>query len=82
MGKAHLRLVTPITERRTVPQEGPPNDRLRTREYLTARPTPSGAHGGSKGSRHGYRDATMALGAYRQGLRASELVDLMVVGWA
>ena len=30
----------------------------------------------AKGNRYGHRDATMALVAYRHGLRASELVDL------
>ena len=30
----------------------------------------------AKGDRHGHRDATMILVAYRHGLRASELVDL------
>jgi type 1 fimbriae regulatory protein FimB/type 1 fimbriae regulatory protein FimE len=32
----------------------------------------------AKGNRYGHRDATMALVAYRHGLRASELVDLRV----
>jgi integrase len=30
----------------------------------------------ARGNRHGHRDATMVLVAYRHGLRASELVDL------
>jgi integrase len=30
----------------------------------------------SKGHRHGQRDATMIIVAYRHGLRASELTDL------
>jgi integrase len=30
----------------------------------------------AKGNRHGRRDATMVLVAYRHGLRASELTDL------
>jgi integrase len=30
----------------------------------------------AKGNRHGHRDATMILVAYRHGLRASELTDL------
>jgi type 1 fimbriae regulatory protein FimB/type 1 fimbriae regulatory protein FimE len=30
----------------------------------------------AQGNRHGHRDATMVLVAYRHGLRASELVDL------
>jgi integrase len=30
----------------------------------------------AKGNRHGHRDVTMVLVAYRHGLRASELTDL------
>jgi integrase len=30
----------------------------------------------ARGNRHGHRDATMVLVAYRHGLRAAELVDL------
>jgi type 1 fimbriae regulatory protein FimB/type 1 fimbriae regulatory protein FimE len=72
---AHLRLVTPATENRTVTPRRRPNADLRTREYLTdaemARLTEA-----AKANRNGHRDATMLLVAYRHGLRASELVDL------
>jgi hypothetical protein len=35
MAKAHLKLVTPATVKRTVTPKRPPNGKLRTREYLT-----------------------------------------------
>ena len=35
MAKAHLKLVTPDTVKRTVTPKRPPNGKLRTREYLT-----------------------------------------------
>ena len=35
MAKAHLKLVTPATEKRTVTPKRLPNGKLRTREYLT-----------------------------------------------
>ena len=35
----------------------------------------------AKGNRYGHRDATMALVAFRHGLRASELVDLWWPRW-
>jgi integrase len=52
-----------------------PNSHLRTREYLTEAEV-AGLMEAVKGNRHGHRDATMVLVAYRHGLRASELVDL------
>jgi type 1 fimbriae regulatory protein FimB/type 1 fimbriae regulatory protein FimE len=75
MAKAHLKLVTPATVKRTVTPTRPPNAKLRTREYMTETEVerPMAA---AKSNRYGHRDATMALVAYRHGLRASELVDL------
>src|SRR6201990_3575133 len=75
MAKSHLKLVAPDTDNRTVGPGRRPNAELRSREYLTD------AEGerltnAAKGNRHGHRDATMVLMAYRHGLRASELVDL------
>jgi type 1 fimbriae regulatory protein FimB/type 1 fimbriae regulatory protein FimE len=73
--KSDLRLVAPATIKRTVTPRRLPNDKLRTREYLT----PSEVEdlmAAAKGNRWGHRDATMVLVAYRHGLRAAELVDL------
>jgi integrase len=75
MAKSHLRLVTPATINRTVTPTRPPNAKLRTREYLTDAEVVRLIEI-AKGNRHGHRDATMILVAYRHGLRAAELVDL------
>jgi len=48
----------------------------RTRRYLTEKEVEKLIEAARKHSRHGHRDATMVLIAYRHGLRASELVDL------
>jgi type 1 fimbriae regulatory protein FimB/type 1 fimbriae regulatory protein FimE len=48
---------------------------LRTREYLTPTEVDRLVVTARKG-RHGHRDATLILTAYRHGLRASELCDL------
>jgi integrase len=48
----------------------------RTREYLTAAEIERLMATARKSSRHGHRDATMILIAYRHSLRASELCDL------
>jgi integrase len=48
---------------------------LRTREYLTEAEVEK-LMKAANGNRHGHRDATMLLVAYRHGLRAAELVDL------
>jgi integrase len=75
MGKPHLKLVTPATVKRTVTPKRLPNGKLRTREYLTEAEVDA-LIGAAKRNRHGHRDATMVLVAYRHGLRAAELVDL------
>jgi site-specific recombinase XerD len=75
MGKAHLKLVVPTIERRTVTPKRPRNSELRTREYLTEREVEQ-LMVAARQNRHGHRDATMILIAFRHGLRASELVDL------
>jgi type 1 fimbriae regulatory protein FimB/type 1 fimbriae regulatory protein FimE len=75
VGKSHLKLVTPAIENRTVTPRRPPNADLRTREYLTDDEVEALMEA-AKGNRHGHRDATMILVAYRHGLRAAELVDL------
>ena len=51
------------------------NADVRTREYLTDDEVQRLVEA-AKANRHGHRDATMILVAYRHGLRASELTDL------
>ena len=75
MGNAHLKLVVPTTEKRTVTPKRAKNSELRTREYLTEHEVET-LITAARGNRHGHRDATMILIAFRHGLRASELVDL------
>ena len=75
MAKSHLKLVTPATVIRTVMPRRLPNGELRTREYLT-KVEVERLLAAAKTNRYGHRDATMALVAFRHGLRASELVDL------
>src|SRR6516164_2748752 len=79
MGKSHLALVTPTSHYGTaVGPQPPPRQRnadVRAREYLT------GAEidrliAAAGNNRHGHRNATMILVAYRHGLRVSELVTL------
>jgi integrase len=52
-----------------------PNAELRTREYLTTAEVEVLIEA-AKGNRHGHRNATMILLAFRHGLRAAELVAL------
>ena len=76
MAKPHLKLITPAIENRTVTTpRRKPNAELRTREYLTEAEVEALIEA-AKGNRHGHRDTTMILVAYRHGLRVSELVDL------
>ena len=56
-----------------------PNAELRTREHLTE-PEVEKLIEAAKGNRHGHRDATMILVAFRHGLRASELCDCVGPG--
>src|SRR6185437_14425013 len=71
---AHLRLITPSNENRSVPVR-PPNSELRTREYLTPKEVEKLIKA-AKDGRWGHRDATLVLVAFRHGLRASEICDL------
>ncbi len=79
---AHLTLVAPDNEKFTVrsaPARLPrrkPNAEYRSREHLTEREVERLIEA-MKGNRWGHRDATMVLIAFRHGLRASELVDLL-----
>jgi integrase len=75
MANVPLRLVTPTTEKRTVTPRRRKNSDLRTREYLTAREVEQ-LMDAARRNRHGHRDATMVLIAFKHGLRASEAVDL------
>jgi integrase len=75
MAKSHLKLVTPTTKKRTVTPRRRRNGDLRTREYLTEAEVDR-LMDAAQGNRHGHRDATMILVAYRHGLRVSELVEL------
>jgi type 1 fimbriae regulatory protein FimB/type 1 fimbriae regulatory protein FimE len=75
MAKSHLKLVTPTAVNRTVMPKRLPNAELRTREYLTGAEVERLIEV-AKGNRHGHRDASMILVAYRHGLRATELTDL------
>jgi type 1 fimbriae regulatory protein FimB/type 1 fimbriae regulatory protein FimE len=75
VAKTHLKLVTPAIVKRTVTPKRRQNGDLRTREYLTEAEVEKLVTA-AKGNRHGHRDATMILVAYRHGLRVAELVDL------
>jgi type 1 fimbriae regulatory protein FimB/type 1 fimbriae regulatory protein FimE len=75
MGNPHLRLVTPATVNRTVTPRRARNSELRSREYLTEHEVEA-LMAAARQNRHGHRDSTMVLIAFRHGLRASELVGL------
>lgn len=75
MRNAQLKLVVPTTEKRTVTPRRAKNSALRTREYLTLQEVEA-LMAAARQNRHGHRDATMILIAFRHGLRASEAVDL------
>jgi integrase len=74
MTKPHLKLIKPTTVRTAMPRRRP-NAALRTREHLTEAEVERLIAAARK-NRHGQRDATMIVAAYRHGLRVSELVDL------
>jgi hypothetical protein len=70
MANAHLRLVAPTTVNRTVPTpQRRSNRELRTREHLTTDEVERLIEA-AKTNRHGHRDATMVLLAFRHALRA------------
>ncbi len=62
----------PTIQKRTVARGRLPNANYRTREYLTEREVERLMKAAGD-NRHGHRDATMILLAFRHGLRASEL---------
>jgi type 1 fimbriae regulatory protein FimB/type 1 fimbriae regulatory protein FimE len=66
---------TPITVNRKVPVRLKNAD-YRSREYLTELEVEQLIIASGKVGRHGHRDATLIMLAYRHGLRVSELVNL------
>jgi type 1 fimbriae regulatory protein FimB/type 1 fimbriae regulatory protein FimE len=70
-----LKLVTPNIVNRQVMPTRKRNAALRTREYLTEAEVER-LMKAAKAGRHGHRDATMILVAFRHGLRASEIAGL------
>jgi integrase len=68
-----LAVVASANEKFTVRRK--PNAAYRSREHLTEREVERLVEA-VKGNRHGHRDATMVLLAFRHGLRVAELVDL------
>src|SRR3954464_10134120 len=76
MAKTALKRAPSAIVKRTVTMPiRPKNADVRTREYLTDDEVQRLTEA-AKANRHGHRDATMLLVAYRHGLRASELTDL------
>ena len=73
--KSSLRLVKPATQKRAVGPLRRPNSELRRREHLTETEVEK-LIVAAKANRHGHRDVTMVLVAYRHGLRASEICNL------
>src|SRR5258708_24983816 len=77
--KPMLRLISPTIEIRAFSTGSSPrrpkNAELRQREYLTPTEVDQ-LLAAAKQNRHGHRDATMILIAYRHGLRAAEACDL------
>ena len=61
---------------KAAPPRKRPNAAARSREYLTPAEVDRLCEAAAKRGRHGSRDATMILLAYRHGLRVSELVAL------
>jgi type 1 fimbriae regulatory protein FimB/type 1 fimbriae regulatory protein FimE len=73
--KSHLKLVQPAPENRAVAPTRLANSKYRSREHLTPSEVEKLIEA-AKANRHGHRDATMLLVAFRHGLRASELCSL------
>jgi integrase len=72
---ASSRVRAPTTVKRTVRRGRLANSHYRVREYLTEREVERLMKAAGR-NRHGHRDATMILLAFRHGLRASELCSL------
>lgn len=73
-------VVVPLRHRGSVARNAPPrrraNAETRAREYLTPDEVERITDAAHRTGRHGHRDATLILLAYRHGLRVSELVAL------
>src|SRR5204863_5665096 len=65
-----------ILNGRVAPPRRLPNRERRTREHLTPAEVDALMAAAGRLGRHGHRDATLILLAYRHGLRVSELVAL------
>lgn len=66
----------PTTVNGKVPPRRRKNREVRSREYLTDKEVTALMDAARKTGRHGHRDATLILVAYRHGLRVSEIVAL------
>jgi len=66
----------PTLVNKKVPPRRVPNAAVRSREYLTSNEIEALMAAAKRSGRHGQRDATVILIAYRHGLRVSELVAL------
>jgi integrase len=79
MPRRHAHDVIPLHREVVAPKRSTPvrlpNATLRKREHLTEDEINKLIEA-ARGNRHGHRDATMILLAFRHGLRASELCDL------
>src|SRR5258707_5815238 len=75
MVRQHPHRLAPILVIGTVPPRRRPNADLRPREYLTEAEVDLLVKA-ARDNRHGHRDATMILVAYRHGLRVAELCVL------
>jgi type 1 fimbriae regulatory protein FimE len=77
---AHLRLVAPpaptAANGKVRPPRRVPNRDRRSREHLTPAEVEAVIEAAGKLGRHGHRDSTLILLAYRHGLRVGELVAL------
>lgn len=67
---------TPKRESSVKPPRRVPNAKRRSREFLTPAEVDSVIKAAEKVGRHGFRDSTLILIAYRHALRVSELVSL------
>ncbi|MGA8696337.1 MAG: tyrosine-type recombinase/integrase [Xanthobacteraceae bacterium] len=75
MATSHLKLVSPDKVNQTVRPLRRPNSELRPREHLTEREIDKLIEAARR-NRHGQRDSTILLIAFRHGLRVSELCGL------